>query len=129
MNGETSAPLRLRNILLGTAAGALACMAVLLLTAAAVVAMGRIPQQLLVPLSIFSAAVGAFVAGLVGSVLAGRGGLLYGFSCSFLLFLLILVGGVIESTEWTGAMLIKLGVMLLCGMLGGVIGVNRRLRY
>lgn len=129
MQNEPSALRSVRNVLLGAAVGALACGAVLLLESAAVLALGRIPQSLVTALSLAAAAVGAFAAGLTGSLLSGHAGLLYGFACAFLLFLAILIGGAIESTDWSGGIFVKLGVMLLYGMLGGVLGVNRRLRY
>lgn len=125
-----SAVLRgVRNVLLGAAIGALACGLVLLLASAAIVALGRIPQALVVGLSLTAAAVGAFASGLAGSLLAGHGGLPYGFACAFLLFLATLLGGAIQSTDWSRGIFVKLGVMLVCGMLGGVLGVNRRLHY
>ena len=77
MQNEPSALRSVRNVLLGAAVGALACGAVLLLESAAVLALGRIPQSLVTALSLAAAAVGAFAAGLTGSLLSGHAGLLY----------------------------------------------------
>ena len=130
MNSETSFLTRLRNVMLGATVGAIVCTLLLVVLACVMVGIRRIPQGALVPLSIASSTVGAIVAGWVSGRLSGHHGLIYGLADGLLLYMilfvcsLILVGG-----DFSGTALIKLGVMLLFGMLGGIVGVNRRLRY
>lgn len=130
MGGNTALWTKLRNVLLGASAGAAVCGLLLLLFAALLTAMRTIPQALLLPLSVFAAVVGAFAAGLCSGILSGHNGWLYGLTDALLLFVILFVcDRVLIGDELTAIVLIKLGSMLLFGMLGGVIGVNRRLRY
>lgn len=127
---HTSFLARLRILLLGTAAGAAACTLLLVIFAAACVGLRRIPQAALVPLTIAAAAVGAFLAGWVSGALSGRHGLIYGLCSALLLFLILFICGEILTRDGlSAAVYIRFGVMLLLGMLGGIAGVNRRLRY
>jgi putative membrane protein (TIGR04086 family) len=76
-----------------------------------------------------AAAIGAFLAGLTAAAVARQNGLLLGAVCGLLLFLLILVAGVARYAGVSGThALLKFVVLLVCGSIGGVLGVNMRKR-
>lgn len=130
MNGKTSFWTKLRNVLLGAAVGAAVCGLLLLLFAALITFMRMLPQAFTVPPALFAAAAGAFSAGACSGMLSRHYGLLYGLADALLLYMILfLCGQAIIGDGVTGFVFVKLGLMLLFGMLGGVLGVNRRLRY
>lgn len=114
-----------RPMLFGAVAGALTCLAVLLLLAA-LLAARDVPQTAVTPMAVAAAAIGAFVGGFVAAKIAGEKGWLFGAACGLLLFLLILVaGGLSMLRDIRGSMLLtKLGVMLAAAAVGGMAGVN-----
>ena len=116
----------LRPWLIGTAVGTIGC-TVLLMLMALVVRSVDVPRSAVLPLAIAAAACGAFLAGLVAAAVAGQKGLLLGVACGFTLFLLILLAGFVRYAGVDGGnAVIKLAALVLCGGIGGVLGVNMR---
>ncbi len=126
---EASAVVRwIRPILIGAVVGVVCCLLMLLLFAA-VMAAQDIPQMAVTPLAVIAAAFGAFVGGLVAAKVAGVRGLVYGAACGAVLFLLVMIAGFIELKDIRGIYaLVKFAVMVGCGAVGGIIGVNFRKR-
>lgn len=117
---------RIRPVLVGVGVGALGCMGLLMLMALIIQSVD-VPRSAVLPLSIAAAAGGAFIAGLVSAAMAGRRGLLVGVVCGLVLFLLILAAGIARYADVSGgAAAVKLAVLVLCGGIGGVLGVNMR---
>ena len=116
----------LRPLLIGTAVGVIACIAVLMLMAALVQTVD-IPRAAVLPLAMAAGAVGAFAAGLTAALVARQRGLLLGAACGFTLFLLVLAAGFVRYTGVSGGTaLLKAAVLTVAGALGGVLGVNRK---
>jgi putative membrane protein (TIGR04086 family) len=112
----------------GVAVGLIGCIGVLMLMAL-LVQSADVPRVLIVPLAMAAAAIGAFLAGLTAAAVARQNGLLLGAVCGLLLFLLILVAGVARYAGVSGThALLKFAVLLVCGSIGGVLGVNMRKR-
>jgi putative membrane protein (TIGR04086 family) len=86
-----------------------------------------VPRAAILPLAITAAAIGAFLAGLTAAAIAKQNGLLLGAVCGLVLFLLILLAGVARYAGVNGGnAVLKLAILLLCGSIGGVLGVNLR---
>ncbi len=118
----------LRPVLVGVAVGVIACVGALMLMALIVQSMD-VPRAAILPLAIAAAAIGAFLASLTAAAVAKQKGLLLGAVCGLILWLLILLAGVARYTGVSGeGAALKLAVLLLCGSVGGVLGVNLRKR-
>jgi putative membrane protein (TIGR04086 family) len=118
----------LRPALVGVSVGIIGCVGLLMLMAM-VVQSADVPRAAILPLAIAAAAIGAFLAGLTAAAMAGQKGLLMGAACGLALWLLILLAGVARYTGVSGmSALIKLAALVLCGGIGGVLGVNMRKR-
>ncbi len=118
----------LRPVLVGVAVGLIVCVGALMLMALIVQSVD-VPRAAILPLAIVAAAIGAFLAGLTVAAVAKQKGLLLGAVCGLVLWLLILLAGVARYTGVSGeGAALKLAVLLLCGSVGGVLGVNMRKR-
>ncbi|HBT64787.1 MAG TPA: TIGR04086 family membrane protein [Ruminococcaceae bacterium] len=119
---------RVRPVFIGTAAGMLCCLAVLLLFAL-LMAARDIPQSAVTPMAVAAAAMGAFIGGFISARIAGSRGLFYGAACGALMYLLILVAGISLLQSISGWYAVaKLLVIMVSAAIGGVYGVNRRRR-
>ena len=117
----------IRAVCWGSAAGAAVIMLLILLFTAVFAKMRQVPQGAAVPITIAAASLGALVGGYVSGRISQQKGILYGFSSGLLLFALLFLCGVIIVREpLAPAMFIKLGLMLLFGIIGGILGVNRK---
>lgn len=118
----------LRPILIGTIAGAICCLVILLLFAA-ILAAQDIPQMAVTPMAVVAAAVGAFIGGLVCARTAGSRGLIFGAACGALLYLVVMIFGFAMLKDIRGVYaLVKLLIMIGSAAIGGVIGVNTKKR-
>lgn len=113
-----------RPALIGVIVGGLCCLLVLLMMAALLSAQD-IPQVAVVPLAALATAAGALVGGFAAAKVSGKNGWLIGGVTALLLFLLTMVSGFGLFGQLNGGfILIKLAIMLACGMVGGIIAVN-----
>lgn len=118
----------LRPVLIGTVAGVLCCLAVLLMFAL-LMAARDVPQSAVTPMAVTAAAVGAFFGGFISARAAGSRGLAYGAATGALIFLLIVIAGFSFLQDIRGwYAVIKLLVIVISASLGGVYGVNIRRR-
>lgn len=117
-----------RPTLIGVIVGGLCCLLVLLILAALLSAQ-NIPQVAVVPLASLATAAGALAGGFTAAKISGKNGWLIGGVTALLLFLLTMVSGFGLFGQLDGGfILIKLAVMLVCGMIGGILAVNLRKR-
>lgn len=126
--GEDKAMVKrfLRPVFIGAFVGAIGCLLVLLLMAAVLAAVD-VPKAAITPLAVAAAAFGAFIGGLVAARMAREKGLLLGAACGLVLFLILLVAGFAVLKEIRGTYaVVKLLVLIGCGAVGGVLGVNLR---
>ena len=114
-------------LLVGVAVGAIVCALTLLLLSVAFSVAKRAPQVLILPLAVCAAGIGAFAAGFTAARLVRRKGYLFGLAEGLLLFAATFVCGIAATDELATALsALKLGLMLLAGMVGGIVGVNRK---
>lgn len=114
----------LRPVCIGAFVGAIGCLLVLLLMAAVLAAVD-VPKAAITPLAVAAAAFGALIGGIVAAKMAREKGLLLGAACGLVLFLIVLVAGFAVLKEIRGSyVVIKLLVLVGCGAVGGVLGVN-----
>ena len=117
-----------RPVLWGALVGG-AVTALLLVLMAVGMTVKDVPQALVAPLATAAAAIGAFVGGLTAARLAGRQGLLLGALCGLLLYALILLTELSNIGDMQAAsVLIKWAILIACGAVGGIVGVNLRRR-
>lgn len=115
-----------RPILIGAGVGALCCLLVLLVMAA-VLAAKDIPQTAVTPMAVVAGAFGSFIAGLVAARIARTKGLMFGSATGLLLYLIIMLAGFAVLKDIRGAYaLVKMAILIGCGAVGGVIGVNMK---
>ncbi len=118
--------LPLKPISIGAVIAVMAGALCMLLSAVLMTAMD-IPHAALSVLAVVSAAVGAFLGGLVAARLSGSQGWLAGLLCGLFLFACVLLAGLLLHRGIdVGFLFIKLPVLLVSGMVGGMIGVNKK---
>ena len=117
-----------RALLIGVAAGTFFCL-LLLLIMAAIVASQDIPTIAVAPMAVISASIGALIGGFFGARIARKNGMLIGLLIGLLLYGLILLAGTIFFQDTSSSFwLIKLAILVACGGVGGILGVNLRKR-
>lgn len=117
-----------RPVLWGVAVGGIVT-TLLLVLMAVVMTVRDIPQGIVTPLATAAAAIGGFVGGLTAARIAKRQGLLIGALCGALLYALIWVTGMGHAGELQAvSVLIKWAILIACGAVGGIVGVNMRRR-
>ncbi len=118
-----------RPLLVGLVTGALTVLVVLLLLATAATAYD-IPSAAVVPLATVANAIGALGSGFASAKVNKRTGWLIGLLSAFVLFVFSSAAGLGLYAHIDGSFLIiKLLIMLACGMVGGIFAVNTGKRY
>ncbi len=114
----------LKPLVIGTAAGLIVSLIALALFAL-ILSYQSVPHVLVTPLSIAAVCIGGLIAGVVAGRMLRSRGLLIGLATGLFLFLITLLASFSLSADAFGMMaLVKLGATVLCGMVGGVFGVN-----
>ena len=126
MHEKTAFTQWIRPITVGSVAGALVCFLLLLLMATVLVAKD-IPKTAVTPMAVCAAAAGSFAGGALCAAITRQKGWLYGALCGAGLFLLVtLAGWVLLQQVRAATLLIKAAVLIGCGSIGGMLGVNLR---
>lgn len=112
-----------RCLVLATLAGILGILGMMLVLAG-LLSVFSLPVWVARPASLAVGCVGALVAGFACARLNQKNGFFLGMGCAALLFLLLLVVSVASGQAPGTFSLVKLFSMLLCGALGGSLGVN-----
>lgn len=118
----------LRSVAVGVGIGAAVCVVILLLFS--ILLSGRtIPQSVIDPMAIFAMSMGAFFSGLVCAKIIHKNGLMCGLFCGGMFSVIILACSfTVPGSELGFGAVIKIMFMLFSAMLGGVLGVNTRMR-
>ena len=117
-----------KPLLVATAFG-LVLSLIFLLVAAAVLSSKDIPVGFLTPISVICVSLGAFLGGFICAKLTKEKGLVNGIIIAVLLYIILVLCNLIFSFSGFGATaLIKLFTMLVCGALGGFLGVSGKRR-
>ncbi len=113
------------NVLIGAGIGAAVCL-VLLLGIAAVMVLSGIGNTYASPLSSVAAAVGAGIGGYFAARRNKSKGLICGALVAVIMFLVFSVIGAVLGSSITLMSLIRFVILLLSGVIGGILGVNKR---
>ena len=124
-----SAVKAIKAVAVGTFVGSGICMLVLLIIAFMLVKIQKFPEALVVPAAIFTACVGAFFGGYFSARIKKNAGLAMGAVCALAIFVvLLLIGSAFVGDIFSTLSLLRLSAMLISGAIGGVLGVNKRIR-
>ncbi|MCL2088310.1 MAG: TIGR04086 family membrane protein [Oscillospiraceae bacterium] len=116
----------LLQILISSAIG-IAAIFVLFIAFALLMAGRSIPLSIISTLTVVAASAGGVAAGIVCGRLAGKKGMLFGAVCGVVISLTLLIAGAITfGTEAQSTAFIKFIAIVVSGIIGGVIGVNRK---
>ncbi|MBQ9082610.1 MAG: TIGR04086 family membrane protein [Clostridia bacterium] len=130
MNNGTSLWRKISILLWGTAAGTAVGAGMMAVFAVAMWLSGHIPEQMLTIMVWIAVLGAAFTAGLISGIRSGHHGLWYGLCSSAVLGgILAVCSAAYGPAAVSAGTAVRLGGILLCGIAGGVLGVNRRLRY
>lgn len=118
-----------KAVAVGTVVGFGICMLILLVITFMLVKIQNFPEALVVPVAISTACIGAFFGGYFSARVKKNNGLAMGAVCSLLMFVvLLLIGSAFLGDAFGIVSLLRMGVMLISGAIGGVLGVNKRRR-
>ena len=114
-----------QTITIGIGCGVLIA-AIVLLVAAVLMTWVDLPQSAVSPISVAALGLGSLAAGFIAARRTGKNGLLLGAACGLGIFLVTLIAGLLSlGSVQIGFALFKLAVSVLCGAIGGVLGVGR----
>jgi len=117
-----------KPVLISVAIGAAVCVGVLLLLSI-ILSARTVPQSLIGPMATLAISVGALAAGFSCAKIVRRAGLAYGALCGGVFCLVIMLAGIgVVDNGFGLTALFKISFMMICAMLGGVMGVNARSR-
>lgn len=118
-----------KAILFGTITGTFSSIFILVVLSFLFVKSQNIPIFVITPLTMFIIALGAFVSGYISARILRNNGLLYGIISGFIMFIIVFISGLmISGREISTLSLVKLTLMLLMGAIGGIIGVNKKVK-
>ena len=111
-------------VLLATAAG-IAMMFLLMCLFAAALSSFPAPLSIFQPAGLLIGAMASAAAGFVCALISREKGFFLGMACGFLLFLILMLTAILSWQQKIGTYsFVKLFTMLLCGAVGGSVGVN-----
>lgn len=115
-------------VLIGTGIGAVCCLLLLLLMAAILTSLDN-PLSAVQPMALAAGGIGSLLGGLFTGILGRSRGLLLGALTGVaLVALLLLVGAAMSLSVPFGQQLTKALLLVICSLIGGVLGVNLRRR-
>ncbi|MGN1457599.1 MAG: TIGR04086 family membrane protein [Acutalibacteraceae bacterium] len=118
-----------KAVAVGTVVGLVICMLILLVITFMLVKIQKFPETAVVPVAIFTACIGAFVGGYFSARVKKSNGLLMGAVCALVMFVVLLLVGIAFAGDIFGVVsLLRMGVMIISGAIGGVLGVNKHRR-
>ena len=113
-----------KPLAIGTVAGIMTCCISMFLLAALLLTQDA-PHNFVSPLALVALVAGCFVGGIVTARCAGQNSWLMGLLCGSGLFLLVLLTSGFALFRNTDAQpLLKLAVMLVSAVAGGMVGIN-----
>ena len=110
------------SLLLASGLGSAAAVVCLAVAAWLMVKQG-ISQDAAGPLATASVSFGSFCGGLMLSLFQKRRGLFCGAVEGIVFTGMLFLLGILYQSEWGGAQLLRAGIVLLTGMLGGILGM------
>ena len=114
----------LRPVIFGTISGTL-IIAVFLLLFSYILENNNVSQAYIKPMAIFSCALGSFFGGFIAARIKKINGFMYGLLMGIILFGIILLVSYFTYNEGFGIItLLRFGLMIISGVIGGSLGVN-----
>ena len=104
------------------------CLAVGGLSLAGLLLAGTVPAQLMIWLMHFLWSISAFFTGRRAGLHGRRHGMMTGLLCGLFLCMLLFIGNLALHEAFSKRMLIRCLCILLAGIVGGMTGVNTRLK-
>lgn len=118
-----------KAVLLGTIMGTFFSIVILVFSSFLFVKSQNIPTSVVTPLTMFIIALGAFISGYVSARILRNNGLFWGIISGFVMFIIVFISGLmISGGEISTLSLVKLTLMLLMGAIGGITGVNKKVK-
>ena len=116
-----------KSVIIGAVCGMCVCALLLCAASGVIVKAGTLPSDYLPIITIVIGALGAFSGGYISVAILRKRGLLTGALAGGLMFLSVLITSLVSGSrdDVTGT-LIKCGVYVLAGSIGGVTRVNKR---
>ena len=115
----------IKSVVTGSVCGLLITMLLNCVFAAVMLKTGLLPPDITSYAACGLLAAGTFAAGIVATKINKSAGLIVGLLTGAAIFLLVTVAGLIKSGETLGIMtIIKLASCLICGGLGGILGLK-----
>ena len=126
-NSSNSHSSIMKPLIWGVFLGASVCAVLPVLSAFLITKSGNVPHSFMMLMMLAFASFGAFAGGYISALISRESGMLYGAMCGFILFAMIFMGGIIIAHESvTMITLIRALSMVLCGSIGGIMGVNKK---
>lgn len=117
-----------KAVLIGTAAGAVIILVILSAICGVLTATSSIPYRLLPYLVLIADAGGALCGAYTAAAIHKSRGLILGLSCGFILFVILFSVGMCSGGTIGLPTLLKAIVLIVFGVLGGILGVNKKER-
>lgn len=119
----------LKPIFISTTVGLVVCVVMLLLFST-IISVQNIPQMLIDPIANVCICVGSLVSGFLCAKKMRTKGLVWGTCCGVAMSAVILVATLGFSSANLGvSQLFKVIFIMICAMIGGIMGVNSKKRY
>ena len=117
--------LKMKKLIFGTALSIIVSLGLLMILAFAVDRSGMLPGRLSGTITVLSAATAVLLASVLTARLAGERGLLHGFALAAIYSAVYVIIGIVGFNSTLDSLTaIRISILLLCGAIGGVIGVS-----
>lgn len=116
-----------KAILIGAGVGTLVCAILLLIITFVLTSTKSLPDSILSTVALVIGVFGAFTGGYVSVRIAKCRGMLLGAVCGILMFLIVFLVGISNSTDAVGIAAAIKGVAMTCASsIGGIFAVNKK---
>ena len=117
--------LKMKKLIFGTALSIIVSLGLLMILAFAVDRSGMLPGRLSGTITVLSAATAVLLASVLTARLAGERGLLHGVTLAAIYCAVYVIIGIVGFNSTLDSLTaIRISILLLCGAIGGVIGVS-----
>lgn len=125
--GNNSKAIYIRGLLTGAVTGCLTIVLLLILSSFILTQTGNLPTDYLSWILLVLDGIGALAGAYIAVRIIKAGGLIWGGATGAIIFLMILIAGLMSSTDTLGIYtVIKLAVLVLAGAVGGILAVNKK---
>lgn len=117
----------IKAIVFGVISALLISIILLCIVSAVVMTSGLLPAELTNIITVAMLGIGTLAGAFIAARITKSAGLIIGASTGFAVFMVITIAGLIKSSEsLTYITLIRFAVTLIMGIIGGIIGVNKK---